>query len=74
MSDAASDRATACATVWRKYPALANVQPTVRTEGDGSVFTFKAARAAGGSGPPVALVVRVTVGTDGRVRRVVAAR
>lgn len=67
-------RAAACAVAWRKYPALAGVQPSARSEGDGVVFTFKGARTTGTSGPPLALVVRVTVGPDGRVRRVAAAR
>lgn len=74
MSIEAHARAAACAAAWRKYPALADVQPTSRTEGDGRVFTFKAPKATGGSGPPVALVVRVTIGPDGRVARIVAAR
>lgn len=67
-------RAAACAAAWRKYPALAGVQPSARHEGDGVVFTFKGARPTGAGGPALALVVRVSVGPDGRVRRVVAAR
>ncbi|MFN8423274.1 MAG: hypothetical protein U0470_07700 [Anaerolineae bacterium] len=67
-------RAAACAAVWRKYPALKDVQPTARTEGDAHVFTFKAPRGAGPAAAPIPLIVRVTVDPDGTVRRIVAGR
>lgn len=67
---AADARVAACTAAWRKYPALQDVQPTARTEGDGRVFTFKAPRGAA----PVSLIVRVTVDADGKVRRIVAGR
>ncbi|MEO8083898.1 MAG: hypothetical protein ABI780_08755, partial [Ardenticatenales bacterium] len=67
---AADARAAACAAAWRKYPALRDVQPTARMEGDARVFTFKAPRGAA----PVSLIVRVTIEADGTVRRIVAGR
>ncbi len=73
MTGGDGGRDAACAAAWRKYPALAGVAPTARRDGDGQVFTFRATRATG-AGPALSLVVRVSVGPDGRVRRIVAGR
>ena len=71
---AASGREAACSHVYRKFPTLKGVRPTVQQTGANRVYTFQKRVLTGEAGPALRQVVRVTVDGDGRILKVVASR
>ena len=70
MSDA---QAAVCRQVYARFAALKGVRPSVAAAGGNQVYTFKKQLPAAG-GLSISQVVRVTVGPDGRVLKMVASR
>ena len=64
----------ACERVYRQFPELRGVRPSVAATGGKRVFTFRRDIPVAPGGPAVRQVVRVTVGTDGQVLKVAASR
>jgi hypothetical protein len=74
MTMAISAREAACKAAWRKVPALRGVKPSQRKVGERSVFTFTKRVATAPGGPMLSHRVKVTVGANGRVEKVVVGR
>ena len=70
MSDAP---AAVCQQVYARCAALKGVRPSVKAAGSNQVYTFQKRMPAAG-GLSINQVVRVTVGPDGRVLKMVASR
>lgn len=62
-----------CRQVYARFAALKGVRPAVKAMGANQVYTFQKRLPAAG-GLAIHQVVRVTVGPDGRVLKMVASR
>jgi hypothetical protein len=71
---AKSPRDAACSHVYRKYPHLKGVRPSVGKAGANKVYTFSKSVATSPGGPKMKQVVRVTVKADGSIVKVVASK
>jgi len=72
MTAAATD--AVCAEVYRRFPELAGVRPTVRRTGQQRIFSFEKTVAVSPGGPRLRQIVNVTTDETGRIVRLVASR
>jgi hypothetical protein len=70
MADTA--REAACRAAYAKFPELVGLAPTERAHGPRREYTFR--RVCTVDGARLEQIVRVTVGANGRVMKVIASR
>ncbi len=65
--------ASICSQVYKKFPEVRGVNPTVQVQGEGHLLIFKG-KVTTADGKTMPRVVRVQVGAEGRIAKITTSR